>query len=124
MGIGHGSAPRRNGESGGPGGYLAEASDAKVAPDGGGPDARLLWGRFRKAPNTKAFYRALEGQTGPVARVLVRAPEHRHTMARLQIAAENPYSEIREAREAPRNARDLAIASLTPLMIKLGITLV
>lgn len=42
------------------------------------------------------LHMALEGETGPVAAFLLRAPEHRHTVRRVQIAADHPFAEIRD----------------------------
>jgi hypothetical protein len=43
-----------------------------------------------------ALHRALEQESGPIAAFLLRAPDHRHTVRRVQIAAEHPYAEIRD----------------------------
>ncbi len=42
------------------------------------------------------LHRALAGESGPVAAFVLRAPQHRHTVRRVQIAAEHPYGEIRD----------------------------
>ncbi len=42
------------------------------------------------------LHTALEGETGPVAAFLLRHPEHRHTVRRLQIVADHPYAEVRD----------------------------
>lgn len=60
-----------------------EDLDAFAHPLCPGHDAALL-------------HRALEGASGPVAAFLLRAPGHRHTVRRVQIAANHPYAEIRD----------------------------
>lgn len=42
------------------------------------------------------LHAALAQETGPIATFLLRAPEHRHTVRRLQLAATHPYAEIRD----------------------------
>lgn len=48
------------------------------------------------AHDAAKLYAALKGQTGPIAAFLLHAPEHRHTVRRLQLAATHPYAEIRD----------------------------
>ncbi|OAN77017.1 hypothetical protein A8B78_14870 [Jannaschia sp. EhC01] len=48
------------------------------------------------AHDAAKLYAALEGAQGPVAAFLLHAPEHRHTVRRLQLAATHPYAEIRD----------------------------
>lgn len=48
------------------------------------------------AHDAARLYNALAGQEGPIAGFLLRAPEHRHTLRRLQLAASHPYAEIRD----------------------------
>lgn len=42
------------------------------------------------------LHAALDGHAGPIATFLLHAPQHRHTVRRLQLAATHPYSEIRD----------------------------
>lgn len=42
------------------------------------------------------LHTALTPAQGPIAAFLMRAPEHRHTVRRLQLAAAHPYAEIRD----------------------------
>lgn len=48
------------------------------------------------AHDAAKLHAALTGETGPIAVFLLRAPEHRHTVRRVQMAAENAYAEIRD----------------------------
>ncbi|MEJ6388059.1 hypothetical protein [Gymnodinialimonas ulvae] len=48
------------------------------------------------ARDAAALYAALDGETGPVAGFLLRHPEHRHTVRRLQIAETHAYAEVRD----------------------------
>lgn len=42
------------------------------------------------------LHAALAAETGPIAAFLLHAPEHRHTVRRVQLAADHPYAEIRD----------------------------
>lgn len=48
------------------------------------------------AHDAAKLHAALAGQTGPIAAFLLHAPQHRHTVRRLQLAAKCPYAEIRD----------------------------
>ncbi len=48
------------------------------------------------ARDAAALHAALAGESGPVAEFLLRHPEHRHTVRRLQIAEAHPYAEVRD----------------------------
>ncbi|GAB5446744.1 hypothetical protein [Gymnodinialimonas sp.] len=48
------------------------------------------------AHDAAKLYAALDAHTGPIAAFLLHAPEHRHTVRRLQLAARHPYAEIRD----------------------------
>lgn len=48
------------------------------------------------AHDAAKLYAALDSRTGPIAAILLHAPEHRHTVRRLQLAAMHPYAEIRD----------------------------
>jgi hypothetical protein len=48
------------------------------------------------ARDAAALYAALEGERGTVADFLMRHPEHRHTVRRLQIAEAHPFAEVRD----------------------------
>ncbi|ABD54520.1 hypothetical protein [Jannaschia sp. CCS1] len=48
------------------------------------------------AHDAAKLYAALDGETGPIAAFLLHAPEHRHTVRRLQLAATHAYAEIRD----------------------------
>ncbi len=48
------------------------------------------------ARDAAALHAALEGEIGPVAGFLLRHPEHRHTVRRLQIAEAHEYAEVRD----------------------------
>lgn len=48
------------------------------------------------AHDAAKLHAALHDQTGPIAAFLLNAPEHRHTVRRLQLAATHAYSEIRD----------------------------
>lgn len=48
------------------------------------------------ARDAAALHAALDGESGPVAEFLLRHPEHRHTVRRLQIAERHAYSEVRD----------------------------
>ncbi len=57
------------------------------------------------AHDAAQLHHALAQESGPIAAFLLRAPQHRHTVRRLQIAGDHPYAEIRDntihARMAP-----------------------
>lgn len=48
------------------------------------------------AHDAAKLHAALANETGPVAAFLLRCPEHRHTVRRLQLTATHPYAEIRD----------------------------
>lgn len=48
------------------------------------------------AHDAAKLHAALGDKTGPVANFILRHPEHRHTVRRLQLAATHPYAEIRD----------------------------
>lgn len=48
------------------------------------------------AHDAAKLHAALAQQTGPIAAFLLRVPEHRHTVRRVQMAAQHAYAEIRD----------------------------
>jgi hypothetical protein len=48
------------------------------------------------ARDAAALHAALDGEAGPVAGFLLRHPEHRHTVRRLQIAEGHAFAEVRD----------------------------
>ncbi len=48
------------------------------------------------ARDAAALHAALEGERGTVADFLMRHPQHRHTVRRLQIAEDHPFAEVRD----------------------------